>query len=180
MIKKQYSLNMDDFVRKLDRVMARLGVPQDDYTYDYASSRDNRSCFVQMKYNGRVYRFDNSLKKSADTGRGITAISDLFGDIVYSLEGLARSVERGIFSLDMLLEGVPALPQWKPLEACFVAMGFDHIPRDTAEIEAQFKAQAKIAHPDMGGTCEAFNALMTAYKQSLDTFKENYMGGNTK
>lgn len=162
---KQYSGSMNDFEKKLERVMKRLGVEK--YHYDYASTRTSSSCYVEMRYGASTYRFENSTAKSRDCGRNLTYISDLFGDVVYSLEGLARSVERGILTLDMLLVGVPSLPAAQPLEPCFVALGFTQRPESIEQIAAQFRKTAKTAHPDAGGTNEAFISLEENYKAAM-------------
>jgi len=91
---------------------------------------------VEMCYGASTYRFENSTMKSAACGRSLTYVSDLFAAVVYSLEGLARAVEQDIFTLDMLLAGVPALPEATPLEPCVVALGFSQAPATEDEIKA--------------------------------------------
>ena len=107
-MKKQYSSTTEDIEKKLHRVMGRLGVEK--YDYNWTQSRAGGSCYVEMLYKGSTYRFENDAQKSAKCGRGLTYVSDLFAAVVYSREGLVRAVEQGIFTLDMLLTGVPALP----------------------------------------------------------------------
>lgn len=163
--KKHYSGSMDDHLRKLERVMARLGVEK--YQYDWNQSKGGSSCWVEMVYHGAAYRFENSTEKSAKAGTKLSYISDLMGDVVYSLEGLARAVEQDIFTLDMLLQGVPALPERDPVEPCFRILGFDRRPDTADEVKARFRELAKMAHPDKGGTEEAFMALKAAYEECI-------------
>lgn len=116
----------------------------------------------------KVYVFENSTEKSAACGRNIAYVSDLFAEVVYSLEGLARAVEKGIFTLDMLLAGVPALPAAPPLDPCFVAMGFSSMPQGEDEVKEQYRRLARVMHPDAGGNEEAFKVLRQNYDACLE------------
>ena len=169
MSKKQYAATPEELERKLSRVMERLSVEDDAYTYDWSQSRNGSSCYVEMRYHGGVYRFENSAEKSAACGRKLVYAADLFAAVVYSLEGLARAVEQGIFTLDMLLAGVPSLPAaTAPLEECFVAMGFDQRPRNIGEVKERYKLLVKQRHPDKGGSELAFNLLRENYAACLE------------
>ncbi len=165
-MKRQYSGSTDDFEKKLGRVMERLGVKK--YQSNWSQGKDGASCFVEMVYGGKVYRFENDSKKSAACKRNLYFVSDLFAEVVYSLEGLARAVEKGIFTLDMLLAGVPALPAAPPLEPCFAAMGFSSMPSSEAEVKTQYKRLAKVLHPDVGGDEEAFRVLGQNYEACME------------
>lgn len=165
-MKRQYSGSMDDFEKKLGRVMDRLGVKK--YQSNWSQGKDGASCFVEMVYGGKVYRFENSSQKSAACKRNLSNVTDLFAEVVYSLEGLARAVEKEIFTLDMLLAGVPALPAAPPLKPCFAAMGFSSVPASEEEIKKQYKRLAKAFHPDAGGEKEAFEALNRNYKACME------------
>lgn len=166
MNKKKYSSDFPDLESKLARVMDRLGVQR--YQYDWTSSKNNASCFVEMEYQGRWYRFDNDRAKSAASGRGLVFPSDLFAAVVYALEGLARAVEQGIFSLDMLLVGLPQLEAHAPkVEACFLELGFSARPESADDVKRQYRHLAKSVHPDAGGDRTAFDALTQNYEQCL-------------
>ena len=164
--KKQYCGDTGDMEKKLARVMQRLGV--EHYQCDWNQSRAGSSCWVEMRYGASTYRFENSTKKSADCGRNLIYVSDLLASVVYSLEGLARAVEQGIFTLDMLLAGVPALPAADPLEACFAALGFDRQPETVEEVKKAYREKAKEQHPDAGGTEAGFLKLREYYQECLE------------
>ena len=166
-MKRVYAATPAELEKELTRVMERLGVDQDAYTYDWSQSRNGSRCHVEMRYGGGVYRFENDTAKSAACGRNLVYAADLFAAVVYSLEGLARAVEQGIFTLDMLLAGVPSLPAAEPLEECFVAMGFDRRPESVEEVREHYKALAKQHHPDKGGSALAFNLLRENYAACL-------------
>lgn len=166
-MKKQYTGTVEDFEKKLGRVMGRLGVEK--YQSNWSQGKGGASCHVEMMYGGKVYRFENTSQKSADCGRNLYYVSDLFAEVVYSLEGLARAVEKGIFTLDMLLAGVPALPAAPTMEPCFVAMGFSAMPAGENEVKEQYRRLAKVMHPDTaGGSEEAFVALNRNYEACLE------------
>lgn len=167
MPKKQYAGTIETYEAKLARVMTRLGVDDDHYQCDYHESKAGCVVFVEMQYGGKAYRFENSSAKSAACGRNLTFKSDLLGEIVYSLEGLARAVEKGIFTLDMLLVGVPALPAGRPLKPCFQAMGFTETPKDVETVKARYHRMAEVLHPDKGGDAAAFAKLRENFEACL-------------
>lgn len=163
---KKYSGDTDHFEAKLARVMNRLGV--ETYQCDWMRTKGNSSCFVEMQYKGTTYRFENSVEKSKASGRNLFYVSDLLASIVYSLEGLARAVEQGIFTLDMLLAGVPALPEKIDIEPCFAVLGFTAKPETKEQVKEQFRNMAKVMHPDSGGSEEQFQRLVENYEHCLN------------
>ena len=168
--RKRYTGDTSDFEKKLARVMERLKVEK--YSYDWQQNRSESTCYVEMCYSGRAYRFENSTEKSAQCGRNLKYVSDLFAAVVYALEGLARAVEQGIFTLDMLLAGVPALPAATTLEPCFVELGFDERPENEDQVKQQYRQKAKSMHPDGGGDGEMFERLTQAYNACMTAMKK--------
>lgn len=164
---KEYKATTGELEKKLARVMERLGVEPGKYQYDWNQSKDRSGCYVEMIYCGRAYRFENDTSKSAKTGRRLTYVSDLFAEVVYSLEDLSRAVERGIFTLDMLLAGVPSLPERAAVPPCFAALGFSFVPQSVEEVTDAYHRLARTAHPDGGGSGEAFQALHDSFKECL-------------
>lgn len=169
---RKYKGTREEYEQKLGRVMNRLGVQ----VYDYDWSR--RGCWVQMVYAGRAYRFENSVDKSAESGR-LSNVTDLFAQIVLALEGLARAIENGIFTLDMLMAGVPALSSAADIPDCFKAMGFERLPEDADAVKAKYREFAKSAHPDAGGDAAAFLALQTNFGTCLEWLTEHGGNGDT-
>ncbi|MBR2927535.1 MAG: J domain-containing protein [Oscillospiraceae bacterium] len=145
--------------------MGRLGVEK----YDYDWSRFE--CWVSFVYKGESYRFSHSVENAKKHGVNIRYGSDVFAQVVLSLEDLARMVERGIYDLSTWVSGMRYLPDVKPLEPCFAAMGFAERPSSTEEVRAQYKRMAKGIHPDGGGDPAAFQALSTNYQKCLDLMK---------
>lgn len=167
---KKYIGDTEHFEAKLERVLNRLGA--ETYQCDWMRTKGNSICFVEMQYKGMTYRFENSVEKSRACGRDLFYVSDLLASIVYSLEGLARAVEQGIFTLDMLLAGVPALPAAKELDSCFLAMGFSAWPESPDQVKAQFRKLSKVMHPDAGGDSDAFRRLVENYERCLKLMEE--------
>lgn len=167
--RKQYTGTIEDFETKLGRVMARLGAEK--YQSNWTQGKGVANCFVEMMYGGKVYRFENSREKSSACGRNLVYVSDLFAEVVYSLEGLARAVEKGIFTLDMLLAGVPALHAAPTLKPCFIAMGFSSMPAGEAEVKERYRIMAKVLHPDAGGDDVAFSQLNQNYEACLEIMR---------
>ena len=160
MATKQYA-EPASYEAKLEKVMARLGVD----TYDYDWSR--RECWVSFVYKGQPYRFSHSLDNAHSHGVNIQYGSDLFAQVVLSLEDLARMVERGIYDLSTWVAGMRYLPEAAQLSPCFAALGFSTVPESVDEVRAQYKRMAKVMHPDAGGSEEAFRALTENYNIAL-------------
>lgn len=149
---------------KLEKVMARLGVEQ----YDYDWSRFE--CWVSFTYKGQPYRFSHSVANAKAHGVDIKYGSDVFAQVVLSLEDLARMVERGIYDLSTWVSGMKYLPAAVELPDCFRVLQFEAIPEDRQEVDRQFKRLAKVAHPDAGGTEQQFRVLQAAREQALGWF----------
>ena len=171
--RKQDSGSFPEYEKKLERVMTRLGVEK--YDYDWVTSRNNNSCYIEMLYHGRVYRFENDTKQSAEHGCNRTCASDLFADVVYTLEGLARSIERGILSLDMLMAGIPSLPAPKEAEECLKVLGFEYKPDVFDEVKRRYRELAKTTHPDLADgdeSAEQFQKISDAYEKAKELYQQ--------
>lgn len=158
---KQYA-EPATYEAKLEKVMARLGVEQ----YDYDWSRFE--CWVSFVYKGQAYRFAHSVENAKAHGANIRYGSDVFAQVVLSLEDLARMVERGIYDLSTWAAGMKYLPAAKPLEPCFVGLGFIEMPKTAEEVKEQYRRLAKVMHPDSGGDSSAFVALGENYRKCLE------------
>lgn len=151
---------------KLERVMERLGAEK----YDYDWSR--RECWIEFWYKGQLYRFSHSVENAQKHGVDIQYGSDVFAQVVLSLEDLARMVERGIYDLSVWVAGMKYLPQAQSVPACFAALQFQSIPEHANAVQERYRKLAKTAHPDAGGSEEQFAALQAAYKQAMAYFEE--------
>lgn len=162
---KQYA-EPATYEAKLEKVMARLGVEQ----YDYDWSRFE--CWVTFTYKGQPYKFAHSVENAKNHGVNIKYGSDVFAQVVLSLEDLARMVERGIYDLSTWVAGMKYLPAGGGIEPCFLSLGFTERPESEEELKAQYRRMTKIMHPDTGGSDSAFSALQENYHQCLKLLKE--------
>ncbi len=156
---KQYAA-ADNYEAKLSRVMERLGVKEFDYNWDRFSS------WIQFRYKGELYRFDHSLDNARTHGVDLKYGSDVFAQLVLSLEDLARMVERGIYDLQRWVAGMKFLPAAVEIPNCFKFLGFEQMPADMSEIDTRYKNLAKVYHPDAGGNEDDFIKLTTATEQA--------------
>ena len=152
---------------KLEKVMGRLGA--DEYDYDWSRFE----CWVCFKYKGQSYRFTHSIENAKAHGINIRYGSDVFAQVVLSLEDLARMVERGIYDLSTWVAGMKYLPQAAPLDPCFTGLGFDKRPDSVEDVKAQYKRLAKVMHPDAGGDEGAFVFLCKNYRLCLELMEGN-------
>ena len=172
-MKNKYSGSIDFYEKKLARVMDRFGVDEDHYNYDFNSTRFDASCFVEMTYKGKTYRFENSRSKSEQCGKNLKSTTDLLASIVLTLEAMARATEQGILTLDILLTGLPALPAARTLPGWAVALGFTAMPETAAEVHAQYAARLKEVHPDTNGAgvlTGSISALQSARDEGVKYF----------
>lgn len=151
---------------KLEKVMARLRVEE----YDYDWSRF--ACWVSFVYKGQPYRFEHSVDNAKAHGVNIKYGSDVFAQVVLSLEDLARMVERGIYDLSTWVAGMKYLPPAAPVDPCFAALGFSQRPASIEDVRTQYKRMAKVMHPDAGGDEAAFMELNDNYRKALELMGE--------
>jgi hypothetical protein len=163
--KKQYA-SPDAYEAKLARVMERFGATSYNYNWD------RHMAWVEFRLKGQLYRFDHSVEKAAAKGFKLTYGSDVFAQLVITLEDLARMGKRGIYELQTWLEGMKFLPPPIVIPECFKFLGFKSIPGDVEDVRARFKTLAKQLHPDGGGTDEAFISLQEATKQAMEYFEK--------
>lgn len=163
--KKQYG-SIAEYEEKLKRVMQRFGVAEDEYNYDWT----RQTAYVQFKYKGQWYKFDHSIEKANASGKQkLVYGTDVFAQLVLTLEDLARMVERNIYDLSTWVSGMKYLPQKKELPACFGILGFtgDEIPAEE-ELKQRYQQKQKLTHPDNGGNAEEFVQIQEAYQRCLE------------
>lgn len=162
---KQYAAP-EAYEAKLEKVMARLGVE----SFDYDWSRFE--CWVSFIYKGQQYKFTHSMENAKEHGVNVKYGSDLFAQVVLSLEDLARMVERGIYDLSTWVAGMRYLPLPKKyIDDCFKALGFTDFPTKE-EIKSRYKKLSKALHPDNGGSEEEFVVLTQNYEKCLEGIEE--------
>lgn len=107
---------------KLGKVMKRLGVSEFDYNFD------RFSCFVELTYNGRLYRFEHSVQNAQNHGSPVKYGSDAFAQVVLELEDITRMTEHGIYDLAAWISGFAALPKSEETPECYRVLGFNETP----------------------------------------------------
>ena len=157
---KQYA-DAGTYEAKLEKVMQRFGVDKYDYNWD------RFSCWVEFWYKGQLYRFEHSVENANLHGSNIKYGSDVFAQVVLTLEDIARMTERGIYELQTWVAGLKALPTPKKIPECFKIFGFTEIPEPN-ELKTRYRQVIKSAHPDAGGSQEYFIAIQNSYKQAED------------
>lgn len=162
---KQYA-DANTYESKLEKVMQRFGADKYDYNWD------RFSCWVEFWYKGQLYRFEHSIENANAHGSNVKYGSDVFAQVVLTLEDIARMTERGIYELQTWVAGLKALPKPKNIADCFKLLGFSNTPTLT-ELKARYRQIIKSAHPDAGGTQEYFIAIQNAYEQAKDILEKD-------
>lgn len=163
---KQYA-EPASYETKLEKVMARLGAEK--FNYDWS----RQTCWIEFWYKGQLYRFDHSVANAQAHGVNIRYGSDVFAQVVLTLEDLARMVERGIYDLQTWVVGIKALPAPADLPRCFITLQFTERPESAEQVNEAYRRLSKVLHPDKGGTADQFRVLTEARDQALEYFKED-------
>jgi hypothetical protein len=164
---KQYGAG-EQYKKKLQKVMERLGVKEFNYNWD------RFGCFVEFRYKKELYRFDHTIEKAQARGIKINYGSDVFAQVVLALEDLARMVERGIYDLSTWVAGMKYLPPPVEVPSFFKFLGFETMPTSKEDVDARYRTLSKQMHPDAGGNPEDFHKLKDASekaKKYLETVK---------
>lgn len=162
---KQYA-DAGTYEAKLEKVMQRFGADRYDYNWD------RFSCWVEFWYKGQLYRFEHSIENAQAHGSKVKYGSDVFAQVVLTLEDIARMTERGIYELQTWVAGLKALPKPKMIPDCFKTLGFTELPSE-ADLKKRYRQIAKTAHPDAGGNTEYFMAVTKAYEEAECVLKES-------
>lgn len=155
---KQYA-DAGTYEAKLEKVMQRFGADKYDYNWD------RFSCWVEFWYKGQLYRFEHSIENAKQHGSDVRYGSDVFAQVVLTLEDIARMTERGIYELQTWVAGLKALPKPKDIPECFKVLGFTEIPQ-ASELKTRYRTIVKTAHPDVGGEANYFMAVQAAYDEA--------------
>lgn len=161
---KQYA-DAGTYEAKLEKVMQRFGADKYDYNWD------RFSCWVEFWYKGQLYRFEHSIENAKQHGSDVRYGSDVFAQVVLTLEDIARMTERGIYELQTWVAGLKALPKPKDIPECFKILGFNDIPQPE-ELKTRYRQIVKTAHPDAGGAEDYFISIQNAYKQAENILPE--------
>ncbi len=167
---KQYA-EASAYETKLEKVMSRLGVEKYDYNWD------RFSCWVEFLYKGQLYRFEHSIENANKHGNAVKYGSDVFAQVVLTLEDIARMTERGIYELQTWVAGLKALPQKKTMPWFFSFLQFNEIPSKKEEIEKRYRQLAKTYHPDAGGDRKTFEQLTEAKNEAIEFFNKQHKKG---
>lgn len=165
---KQYA-DAATYEAKLEKVMSRLSVEKYDYNWD------RFSCWIEFWYRGQLYRFEHSIENAKAHGNNVRYGSDVFAQVVLTLEDIARMTERGIYELSTWVAGLKALPKPKDIPMCFLQLGFNHIPT-SEELKKRYKELAKTNHPDVGGNSEYFISIQNSFESAQKILKEREQG----
>lgn len=149
---------------KLEKVMQRLGAEKYDYNWD------RFFCWVEFWYKGQLYRFEHSIENAKAHGNDVKYGSDIFAQVVLTLEDNARMTERGIYELQTWIAGLKALPKPKDIPDEYKILGFTKIP-SADELKERYHQMIKSAHPDHGGDSEYFMCIKSAYEKCLSNQK---------
>ena len=145
---------------KLEKVMGRFGVEK--YNYDWSRF----ACWVEFWHKGQYYRFEHSVENAKNHGQNIRYGSDVFAQVVLTLEDIARMTERGIYELQTWICGLKSLPAASILPTCFAVLQFETLPT-AEEVHERYRQLSKSSHPDCGGSDEMFKQLTDAKNNAL-------------
>lgn len=163
---KKYS-DVKFFINKLNNVFKKLNIEKFRYKYG------NDFAFVNFNIDKSWYQINHSTK-NADKNTKSLAGSDMFAEIVLSIEELSHLQDRGICSFQDIVSVFELKAGAVKLPDCFKKLGFDgrYMP-SKKHVDYKYNDLAKVLHPDSAfGDMEKFNELNTA-KEECYKFLEN-------
>lgn len=114
-------------------------------------------------------------------GKDVAMCCDQYPTVWENIYALGKGIEalRGMDRwgvsefMDRAFTGFTALPSSTPIvqRDIWDVLGLPVKPATAAEVVAAYKAQAKIVHPDAGGSTEAFQELSDAYSKALKFYQ---------
>lgn len=108
------------------------------------------------------------------TRKGVQLVfaCDAYGLVEQNLQAIAmhleamRGMERwGVGTLDQAFAGYQALPETAGEDPWFKVLGLEDAPRSTSDLQEAYRAAARRAHPDTGGSHDAFVRVQRAFEQ---------------
>lgn len=129
--------------------MAVRAAPQDPGVAVYFKRKEQQVCFACDKYD-QVWKNMRAIQKTIEALRGI----ERWGSSTL---------------LDRAFTGFTALPE-KTGPTCFEILGISPEASEAAILEA-YRTKAKQAHPDHGGSVEAFQSVVAAKDNALAVLK---------
>ncbi len=159
--KKQYA-SAEMYEKKLKSLIDKMKAQDLMYNWDRLGN-----VWISFDLNGRFYKFEHSLERAKAAGMKTSYVSDVFAQLVLSLEALARVRKLGIFTWETLLAGMKFIEAPKELPEPFRILGFDSEPESVDQVNAFFRQKAKEAHPDGGNSGESLESLKRARDASV-------------
>lgn len=165
--KRLYTRGLTEYEKKFKRLMTeRLKPPAERFDWRC----DRHGAWIEFTYQGRKYRFDQTIEKARAKGKQMHYAADCFAQLVLFVESLVRASEADIFPLGIILQALPApvdLPPW-----C-AGLGFNEMPESADEVKARYRQLVKAVHPDSNpaGSKQAFEAITAFYRQAMQYFE---------
>ncbi len=164
---KKFAGNMVGYEKKLDSIMRRLGIEDDQFDY----SHGRFEAWVTFHYKGGFYRFEYSIDRAQERGFNIERGTDVFAMLVLGLEDLARLVERGLYDLQTWISGLKALPPAHSVPNWCLVFGFtEFVPASMEQVDTAYRRLAQSLHPDKGGSETAMANLNGAREEARGYF----------
>jgi hypothetical protein len=97
-------------------------------------------------------------------------VEDNLWAVAKHIEALRGQQRWGVGSVEQAFTGYQSLPAATDTDAgaWWVVLGVDRAA-DLEAIKAAYRAKAKVTHPDVGGSSEAFNRIQQAYEQAMNS-----------
>lgn len=160
MANKKYA-DVKYYQTKLDNIMKKIKITKyyQKFGKDYA--------FVSFKYKNKYYQINHSMEKANEN---IENGSDLFAEIVLTIEDLVHISERNICSFEDWLSNFEQKAGTYELPDCFKKLGFDgrYMP-NKKNVDYKVNELAKVLDPkNVFGDKDKYNELMDCKSKCYD------------
>lgn len=157
---------------KLSNIMKKLGIEK--YKYQYTEDK----AFINFKIGFSWYQINHTLKNAKINNPGITNGSDVFAELVLTMEDLLHISERNICDFKTWIAPFELKAGSIELPECFKKLGFDgrYMP-SKKNVDYKFNDLAKVLDPSKNafGDAQKFEELLKMKEECYKFIEESEM-----
>ena len=155
---------------KLANIMKKLGIEK--FKYQYTDDK----AFINFKIGYKWYQINHTLKNARINNPKIVSGSDVFAELVLTMEDLMHISDRNICDFKDWMAPFELKAGSIELPECFAKLGFDgrYMP-SKKNVDFKFSELAKVLDPDKNafGDKEKFDELLDIRQKCYDFIEES-------
>ncbi len=158
------------YQNKLANIMSKLNIEK--YRYQYTEN----TAFINFKIDYKWYQIDHNLENAKKNNPGISTGSDLFAELVLTMEDLMHISERNICDFKNWIAPFELKAGDIELPECFAKLGFDgrYMP-SKKNVDYKYNELEKVLNPSKNafGDKDKFEELKKAKQLCYEYIEKN-------